>query len=153
MYLLTLSLLIGGNVLYTYLATPAVFRAFERALAGEVVAAMMPGYFGWNLVLWIAAALLGVASLESRFRGVKFVLLGIGLAAALAVSIWLYPNILGVRSQVASFAADAPMTAARLQFRRLHAVSMVLNLVQLLASAALMVLTARRDDNDAVSPS
>ncbi len=67
LYLLSLALLTGGNVLYTYLATPAVFRTFERALAGEVVASMMPGYFGWNLALWIVAVVLASTALLVLF--------------------------------------------------------------------------------------
>lgn len=143
-FLLSLALLLGGNALFTFLATPAVFRAFERHLAGEVVAAMMPGYFTWNLVLWILAAALNLAEPTPGKRARDLALLGVGLAAALAVMVWLYPTILEVRAQVASFAAEAPITAARAHFRRLHGVSLALNLVQLLAAAVLLFRFACR---------
>lgn len=155
-YLLCLALLTGGNALYTFLATPAVFRAFERALAGDIVASMMPSYFAWNLALWGIVFASGCLLLLERREGparrafwgrrLTLLLLAAGLASALAVELWLYPDILEVRGQVPSFAADAPVGEARALFRRLHGVSMGLNLVQLACSATLVVLFARRGE-------
>jgi hypothetical protein len=142
-YLLCLALLMGGNALYTYLATPQIFRSFERALAGEIVASMMQGYFTWNVVLWVLAAVLGLTTLARRRRGWDLILLGAGLVSSLAVILWLYPAALEVRAKVPSFAAEAPVDAARAIFRRMHGVSMGLNLLEFLSSSALLVRFAR----------
>ena len=145
-YPLVLALLVGGNVLYTFLATPAVFAHFERDVAGAVVAAMMPYYFRYGLALAAAAAALFALSASARggraFK-VSAALLGITLVTSLAVVFWLYPAMLEVRAQVPSFAADAPVTAARQAFRRLHGVSSALNLVLLAAPTALLLLAPR----------
>jgi hypothetical protein len=146
LYPLVLALLIGGNVLYTFLATPVIFARFERDLAGRVVAAMMPYYFAWGLVLFGLAALLFVVTVPERggrdFR-ISLTLLGLGLAGALLVALWLYPAMVEVRAQVESFAADAPVTEPRAAFRRLHGLSSALNLLLLGSSTALLLLAPR----------
>jgi hypothetical protein len=146
LYPFVLSLLVGGNVLYTFLATPVIFARFERDLAGRVVAAMMPWYFGYDVALVvIAAAIFTVAAglRHGRSFKVSALLLGFSAAIALAIAFWVYPAMLEVRAQVPSFAADAPMTAARETFRRLHAASSALNLLLLAAGTALLLLAPR----------
>jgi hypothetical protein len=145
-YPLVLALLVGGNALYTFLATPAVFAHFERDLAGSIVAAMMPYYFRYGAVLAVlAAAIFAVAADGRGGRAFKAsaALLAVSVVTALAVAFWLYPAMLEVRGQVTSFAADAPMTAARAAFRRLHGVSSGLNLLLLGATTALLLLAPR----------
>jgi hypothetical protein len=145
LYPLALALLVGGNVLYTFLATPAVFAHFERDLAGRVVAAMMPYYFRYEgaLVLVAAAIFAAAAARGGRAFKVSAALLGAAAITALAVVFWLYPAMVEVRAQVASFAADAPVTEARLAFRRLHGISSALNLIVLAAGTALLLLAPR----------
>lgn len=151
LYPLVLALLVGGNVLYTFLATPAVFAHFERDLAGSVVAAMMPSYFRYGAALAVLAAALFALSAgarEGRAFKASAVLLAASVATALAVAFWLYPAMLEVRGQVASFAADAPMTAPRAAFRRLHGVSSALNLLLLGTTTALLLLAPRHAPRD-----
>jgi hypothetical protein len=145
-YPLVLALLVGGNFFYTFVATPAVFHAFERDLAARVVAAMMPYYFGYGLVLFVLANVIFVLAAPVREgRGFKIsaALLGIGAFAAAAVVVWLYPAMVAVRAQVASFAADAPVTPARAAFRQLHGISSALNLLLLGIGTAALLLAPR----------
>jgi hypothetical protein len=111
-----------------------------------VVAAMMPYYFAYGLALFGLATLLFLLTAPDRagrdFR-VSLALLGLGLAAALVVELWLYPAMVEVRAQVASFGTDAPMTEPRAAFRRLHGVSSALNLLLLGVSTALLLLAPR----------
>lgn len=145
LYPLLLALLVGGNALYTFLATPAVFAHFERDLAGRVVAAMMPYYFRYELALFLAAAaVFWLAGERARGFGASLALLGAGILASVTVVAWVYPAMTEVRALVPSFAADAPMTAARAAFRRLHGVSSALNLLQLGVATALLLLASRR---------
>jgi len=146
LYPLVLALLVGGNVLFTFLATPAIFAHFERHLAGEVVAAMMPWYFRYDLALLLVAAALYAAAAAGRgersFRA-SVALLAIAVVTALGVLFWLHPAMVAVRAQVPSFAADAPLTEARIAFRRLHGVSSALNILLLSAGTALLLLAPR----------
>jgi hypothetical protein len=145
LYPVALGLLVGGNALYTFLATPVIFASFERDLAGSVVAAMMPYYFGYEAALVaLAIAVLSVAGERgARAFRASLWLLAAALAVSAVVTGWLYPAMVEVRAQVASFGADAPMTAARSSFRRLHGLSQGLNLAQLVAGAAALWLSPR----------
>jgi hypothetical protein len=146
LYPLVLALLVGGNALYTFLATPVLFAQFERDLAGRVVAAMMPYYFRYDLALILIAGILfrvAAGRREGRDYWGSVALLSTGAVIALAVVFWLYPAMVEVRAQVASFAADAPMTGARLAFRRLHGLSSALNLLLLVVGTALLLLAPR----------
>lgn len=146
LYPLVLALLVGGNFFYTFLATPALFHAFERDLAARVVAVMMPYYFGYGLALFVLAnVILVLTASERRGRGfqISAALLGIGAFTAGAVTLWLYPAMVAVRAQVPSFAADAPVTPARATFRQLHGISSALNLLLLGVGIAALLLAPR----------
>jgi hypothetical protein len=148
LYPIVLALLVGGNVLFTFLATPVIFAHFERDLAGSVVAAMMPYYFRYDLGLTLIAAFLFAAAAgarTSRSFQASAGLLGVAVAISVAIVVWLHPAMVEVRAQVPSFAVDAPVTEARAAFRRLHGVSSALNLLLLGAGAVLLGLAPRHD--------
>lgn len=154
LYTLLLALLVGGNALYTFLATPALFAHLERDLAGRVVGAMMPYYFRYELALAVLAAAVFALTADRRTARSLLpsaVLLATGLVTAFTVVFWLYPTMAEVRAIVPSFSADAPVQEARAAFRRLHAVSSVLNLVQLAAATALLLLAPRHAPRESLN--
>ena len=142
LYLLALAVWVGGGALYTFVLTPALFGAYPRNTAGDVVGTMMPHYFA----VLLAATALAAALLALLRRTLALRLPAVCLALALAavgvqayVQWGLYPRILAVKAQVASFEAD-PDAPARRQFRALHGTSMLLNLLTLVDGAVLLAL-------------
>jgi hypothetical protein len=128
--------------------TPAIFRAYGRDRAAEVVGTMMPLYFGFILAAVTAAALLLPSILRGATARARRGLLALAFSALLAqafVTFGIYPRIVAVKAAVATFEAD-PDAPPRREFRRLHGASMGLNLLVLLEGAALLVLApaARR---------
>lgn len=71
---------LGVTGFFSFVVAPLVFRAIDRAVAGQAVAAILPWYYGWGVVLSAiaCAALTGVAvrTRVGRWRD--------GLGAALA---------------------------------------------------------------------
>ena len=146
LYLLVLAVWVGGGVLYTFVLTPALFGAYPRNTAGDVVGTMMPYYFATLLVATSLAALLLAAlrrTLALRLPAVCLALALAALAAQAYVQWGLYPRILAVKAQVASFEAD-PDAPARRRFRALHGTSMLLNLLTLADGAVLLALVPLR---------
>ena len=146
LYTLCLSLWVGGMVLFTFVVTPAIFRSFGRDQAGEIVGRLFDGYFLYLLVLSGLALLLFFllrADPATRAFRLTLALIVAALLANTYVTFKLHPAIVQVRQQVASFESDQPGSPARKEFRRLHAVSAVLNLFVLLDGAALVVLSRR----------
>ena len=145
-YTLALALWVGGGALYTFVLTPAIFGAYPRNTAGDVVGTMMPHYFAVQLAAaGLAAAVLALLrrSLAVRLPAVCLAL-ALGAVATQAYVQWgLYPRILAVKAQVASFEAD-PDAPARRRFRSLHGTSMLLNLLTLADGAVLLALVPLR---------
>jgi uncharacterized membrane protein len=146
-YHLALALWVGGGVLYTFVLTPAIFAAYSRNTAGEIVGTMMPHYFRVQFAAVVVVALVLVAlwrTWPARRRALCLALVIGALAAQTYVQVHLYPQILAVKSRVASFEAD-PDSPERKRFRSLHGVSMLLNLLLLVDGALLLALVPARD--------
>jgi uncharacterized membrane protein len=144
-YTLALALWVGGGALYTFVLTPAIFAAYPRDTAGGIVGTMMPHYFRFQLAAAALAALVLIAlwrAWPGRHRALCLVLLLAALAVQSFVQWRLYPQILAVKSRVASF-ESAPEAPERRRFRALHGTSMLLNLL-LLADGTLLLALARR---------
>jgi len=60
-YSLALAFWVGGGALYTFVLTPAIFAAYPRNTAGEIVGTMMPHYFRFQFAAAAAAALVMIA--------------------------------------------------------------------------------------------
>ena len=145
-YNFALALWVGGGVLYTFVLTPAIFAAYPRNTAGEIVGTMMPHYFRFQIAGVAVAALVLVAfprAWPGRRRALCLALV-VGALAAQTYVLWrLHPQILAVKSRVASF-ESAPDSPERKRFRSLHGVSMMLNLLVLMDGALLLALIPAR---------
>ena len=144
LYTLILSLWIGGIAIFTFVVTPVIFSSYNRDMAGEIVGKLFPGYFTYTLVLSAMALvvffLLKADRSKKNFR-LSLALLTIALLANVYASFKLHPDTVRVKQQVASFEREAPDSAARKEFRRLHGISAVLNLVILVDGIALLALS------------
>jgi len=144
LYMLTLSLWTGGMALFTFIVTPAIFRSYSRDIAGEIVGKLFPGYFLFCLAVSAAALLLVFllgADPSTRAYRATLVLLVAALLVNTYITYKLHPDAVQVKQQVASFEREAPDSPMRKEFRRLHAISAVLNLLVLADGAALLVLS------------
>ncbi len=143
LYNLILSLWVGGITIFTFIVTPAIFRSFERDLAGGIVGKLFPGYFLYLLVLSALAFIVffAVAGDQSMPAArTSFVLLLAALAINAYVAFKLHPDTVRVKQQIASFERESADTPARKQFARLHALSASLNLLLLADGIALLMM-------------
>lgn len=128
--LLCLALALGGGVFFTFAITPVLFRRLGREQAGDIVGLLFPGYFK------ALAGLNAVAAVLLFYRTEAWVLGGVALAF-LFQDLLLRPAI--ERARPGRRAGEA---AATRRFRRLHALSAVLNLAALLTMLGLFFLLA-----------
>jgi len=144
-YHLALSLWVGGISIFTFVITPAIFRSFERDMAGKIVGYLFPGYFAWNTVLSILALVLlfPVRPALSRFSvKLSLVLIVIAVIINVFVAVKLHPDIKKVKREIHSFEGPADASPLRKQFGKLHAVSASLNLLLLADGVALLFLSS-----------
>lgn len=147
LYDLTLSLWVGGMAIFTFIVTPAIFRSFDRDMAGRIVGALFNGYFTYNLVLSIVALVLAFVVWPDRAQmacKVSFLLIACAIAINLYISFKLYPDIVEVKRQVASFVTTPKDSPLRKQFTRMHAVSAIMNLLLLADGVTLLVIGASK---------
>ena len=141
-YSLLLALWVGGMAIFTFIITPVIFRSYPRDQAGEIVGRLFPGYFLYNLVLAALVLVLFfiVASDQSKLAyRLSLVCAVTALIINLFIVFKLHPDAVRIKQQVTSFERESPDSPARKQFRKLHGVSAVLNLVLLVEGITLLV--------------
>jgi uncharacterized membrane protein len=141
-YSLILALWIGGMAIFTFIVTPVIFRSYPRDQAGEIVGRLFPGYFLYNLVLAALVLVLFfiVANDQSKLAyRLSLVCAVTALIINLFIVFKLHPDAVRIKQQVTSFERESPESPARKQFRKLHGVSAVLNLVLLVEGITLLV--------------
>lgn len=144
LYVIALSLWVGGMALFTVVVTPAIFRSYARDQAGEIVGRLFPGYFLYTLALSGLALLLFfllAADTSARSSRISLFLLAAALLVNTYITFKLHPDAVAIKQQVASFEREPPDSPARSAFRRLHGVSAVLNLLVLADGVALLVIS------------
>jgi hypothetical protein len=129
---------------FSFAVAPLAFRAIDRAVAGQLVAAVLPRYYDWGVVLCAialtASAIQAVSGRRPLGRAVGSVALS---GAMLCLLLWASIVVLP-RAEAARRARDDSAFAAA------HRSSVALNGLTLLAGAAALLLEtlrrpARRD--------
>lgn len=119
---LTAALLFGGMVYFAILFTPLTFRHLPRETAGAFLRQVFPAYYLSGTLL---AGLAGLFALWPRpMEGAILLLVAFGFAYARVI---LLPQIDSAREQDGE------------RFRLLHRVSVVVNLLQLVAVILILV--------------
>ncbi|MGH7346939.1 MAG: DUF4149 domain-containing protein [Candidatus Rokuibacteriota bacterium] len=124
------------SAFFSFAVAPLAFRVIDRAVAGQLVAAALPRYYDWGVVLCAialtASAVQAVSGAKPRLRA----LAAAGLSAAmLCLLLWASIVVLP-RAESARRARDDGA------FALAHRTSVQLNGVTLLAGAALLLLEA-----------
>ncbi|WP_424814254.1 DUF4149 domain-containing protein [Roseococcus sp. YIM B11640] len=125
--LYALALMLGGMVFFAAVTTPVAFHRLEKEQARHYIRGLFPIYYLWVLG---ASALSGVALLLlGRPVG------GIAMLACALLTLWLRQSLL-FQIRAADEAGDEP------RFKRLHRISVIANLAQMLAAAAALAVFA-----------
>ncbi len=141
-YNLAIALWVGGISLFTFVVTPVVFETFSRDRAAEIVGRLFPRYFLYNLFLSVLAAvlfLLNAVDVAAASNRLPLVLILAAVIMNFFILFKLHPAIERVKQQVASFDREPADAPARRKFKKLHAVSALLNLLLLADGIALLI--------------
>jgi len=123
------ALLLGGMVMFAAVVAPMVFRALEPAPAGRFLRQFFPLYYVYGAALAGAAAFAFVPLAWEAAVVMAVVALGFVFARQ-----GLMPRINAYRD--AELAGDR---GAKKPFARLHGLSVVVNLAQMLLTAAVLI--------------
>jgi uncharacterized membrane protein len=144
LYVIVLSLWVGGMSLFTFIITPAIFKSYPRDAAGEIVGKLFPSYFLFGLAVSVAALIFFLLSFQGRnpiMNGISVALISLAIAMSLYGNFRLYPEIKRVKQEVHSFETTAPNDPARIRFRSLHAQSAIINIILIADGLALLIMS------------
>jgi len=130
--LLSLSLMLGGKVFFAAIVAPLVFTRLPFEQAGRFIRAMFPVYYVYVLAT-SAAASVALFPLAKEASGI--------MAVCAGVTLWLRQVLMG-RINRASDLAQAGDAAAKRAFDRMHRISVVINVLQMVAAAAVLAMFA-----------
>ena len=135
---------LGIMAFFSFGVAPLVFKTIDRAVAGQAVAAVLPRYYVWGLVLCGIALAACVVQTVSGSEGRLRPLIGAGLCGAMCgLLVWASTAVMP-RAEAARRSRDDEA------FARAHRASVQLNSATMLTGAALLLLetlsrSARRD--------
>lgn len=130
--LFALALLLGGMVFFAAVVAPRTFQALPAETAGRFIRHLFPAYYLY-LLACSAAAAVALFPLAKPAAGIMLAVAGLTL--------WLR-QVLMPRINDASDAAKAGRKEAEPVFHRLHRLSVIANLVQMVAAGAVLALFA-----------
>jgi putative copper export protein len=145
-YVLSLTLWIGGMAFFSFIAAPSIFRVLPRDEAGKVVTEIFPKYYWEGLICGVIALTtslaLGISTRWSVLLIVRTILLGVMIVGVLYSVLILEPQIHAVKEQITSFESLSPTDPLRLEFGRLHGRSFSVNAAVLLLGVIVLFITA-----------
>ena len=132
------------SAFFSFAVAPLAFKTIDRTVAGQLVAAVLPRYYDWGVVLCavalIAATILAISGPRPRWRA----LLGVALCGAMVGLLLWASVVLLPRAEAARRGRDDSA------FALAHRSSVQLNGLTMLAGVGVLLLAtfsrpARRD--------
>lgn len=140
-YHLALSCWLGGAALFTFVLTPKLFAAYPRDLAGNIVGLLFPGYFRWGLACG-AVALLCQLIQRGRFAVASLLIIMLMLLFTATQAFIIEPRAAALKQSIVSFETTPKEDPLRVQFRKLHGLSMAANLAVIAGAVVLVILAS-----------
>jgi hypothetical protein len=147
LYFTALGIWVGGMATLGVVVAPTLFRSAPRALAGTMFGSVLRAFGPFQIALGILAALaVGVliqgGELRPRSGWIRLSVLLLMLLVALNAQFVLGPAIEHERASIANFDSIPAGVPARARFDSLHAWSVRLASLSLLAGLGLLVWSA-----------
>lgn len=139
LYRLAVACWLGGATLFTFVLTPAIFKSYNRDMAGGIVGVLFPGYFKWGLACGVIA-LACLLFAAARHRSASAIIIAIMLAITAIQAFVIEPRAASLKKEIPSFETTPPDDPLRARFRKLHGASAAGNLAVIGGGIALVIL-------------
>jgi len=144
LHLMSLSIWVGSIVFFSFFAAPSIFKKLPREAAGDVVGDIFPKYraigYASSAVLLVTLAIMMNSEKDSQYsRPVLLVLMAaIGLYSGLVVG----KQAASLKAGMKASALAEEKETLRAEFRKVHAISSILNMSVLALGIVFIFLTA-----------
>ena len=139
-YRLAIACWVGGTSLFTFVLAPTLFKSYNRDMAGGIVGVLFPGYFKWGLVCGAIALATIFLSSTVKHKTVAAVIILVMLAITSVQAFVIEPKAAALKKAIPSFETTPKDDPLRVQFKKLHGVSAVGNLVVIGGGIVLIAL-------------
>ena len=141
-HLLAIITWIGSVIFFSFVATPSIFKTFDRKVAGDIVGAIFPKYFMLTeAAIFVALATLVFVGLKTGMTGaikVGLVLLASALIVASFSGFYIGPKAREVKTEYRAETDETKVAELKKSFGKLHGISMALNIFNLLIGLVLV---------------
>ena len=147
LYLLGLSLWVGGIVFFSFFTTPTVFTQLPKEMAGTFLSALFPKYYllGYGSGTLMLIASLAEAALLRRWPWIRLAVLAVMLGASAYAGAVIRPRVHDLKIQMRAVEADSEVGKnLKAQFDAFHRRSVMLNVIVLLGGLLLIGIVAFR---------
>jgi uncharacterized membrane protein len=140
LYHLAIAFWVGGTSLFTFVLTPTIFKSYNRDMAGGIVGVLFPGYFKWGLACGVIALVTSFMSPTVKHKTIAAIIVSVMLAITSLQAFVIEPKAAALKNEIPSFETTPQDDPLRVQFRKLHGVSAISNLVVIVGGITLIVL-------------
>ncbi|MFQ5544305.1 MAG: DUF4149 domain-containing protein [Nitrospiria bacterium] len=143
-HLLSLVIWIGGIVFFSFVAAPAIFKTLPRAQAGDVVAKIFPIYYKIAYVCGPLSlgTLLGVSIQKASSPVWNFLCIALMTVLTFYSGIVIGRKVRQLKKERNAASTDVIQQEKEKAFKKLHGISMALNMLVLMIGMILIFLTS-----------
>ncbi len=141
-HLLSIVVWLGMLIFFTFLCAPSIFKTLPKETAGDVVGSIFPKYWitGYIASVLATATLIAISSIRMAWPGWR-------LPVLIAMTVISFYSGLRVGARARSIKAKIregsdDMEALKRDFKKVHAVSAVLNITVITLGVILVFLTS-----------
>ena len=142
-HLLSIVVWLGMLIFFTFLGAPSIFKTLPKETAGDVVGSIFPKYWitGYITSVLATATLIAISSIQMAWPGWRLPIL-----IAMTVISFYSGLVVGVKARSIKAkirgGSDA-LEALKRDFKKIHAVSAILNITVITLGLVLVFLTSR----------
>ncbi len=146
-HLLSMTVWIGSMVFFSFVVAPAVFKNFERQMAGDIVGLVFPKYFMLGMICAVIA-LATLVMLGSKVGFVPHIKVGIILLCLMGGLVTSQGLVFGpkarqLKTDIRAMEDDTKKQVLRKKFGKLHGASVVINVLTLFLGFGLLFFIIR----------
>lgn len=145
LYLLSLTVWIGGMIFFSFIGAPSLFKVLPPEYAGKAVGAIFPKYYPLCYLSGFIAllSLLISAVRTGSWPVLKIILLVIMLTFTIYTSLMIYPRARSLKEELHAETNKLDVTLLQKEFHRTHRISVVNNMIVLVLGIILILITSR----------
>lgn len=141
-HLLSIVVWLGMLLFFTFAAAPSIFKTLPKETAGEVVGSIFPKYWitGYIASILATASLIWISSIRMAWPGWRLPVLIVMTVVSFYSGLIVGKRARAIKARIKEGSDDKE--ALRRDFRKVHAVSAILNIVVIILGLGFIYLTS-----------